>query len=165
MRFVITVTHSVRRGRRREDSDVEDRQARWILSENVFVTMNIEVIREYCLSFPLATEDCAFGPDCLLFRIYGKIFACIDLTRPDRIVTKCDAERAEALRERYSGVIPAWHWNKRYWNELIFEADVPDVLVLQCVDHSVDEVLKKLPRRTQAEYAALRNALKGSADE
>ena len=56
--------------------------------------MNIEIIREYCLSKPLATEDTAFGPDYILFRVYDKIFACIDLERPDLVVVKCDAEYA-----------------------------------------------------------------------
>ena len=44
--------------------------------------MNIETVREYCLSLPLVTEDTAFGPDYILFRVYNKIFACLDLTRP-----------------------------------------------------------------------------------
>ena len=47
--------------------------------------MNIETVREYCLSLPLVTEDTAFGPDYILFRVYNKIFACLDLTRPDRV--------------------------------------------------------------------------------
>ena len=36
--------------------------------------MNIEDIRNYCLAKPLATEDSAFGPDGILFRVYNKIF-------------------------------------------------------------------------------------------
>ena len=42
--------------------------------------MNIEAIREYCLSLPLASEDMAFGEDHLVLRVCGKIFACIGLT-------------------------------------------------------------------------------------
>ena len=72
--------------------------------------MNIETIRDYCLAKPLATEDTAFGPDTVLFRVYDKIFACIDLERPDLVVVKCDAEYALQLREQYSGIRPAWHW-------------------------------------------------------
>lgn len=117
--------------------------------------MNIEIIREYCLSKPLATEDTAFGPDYILFRVYDKIFACIDLERPDLVVVKCDAEYALLLREQYSGIRPAWHWNKRYWNELCFDCDVDDALIFRLIDHSLEEVLKKLPKKTQQAYAAL----------
>ena len=41
--------------------------------------MNIEEVRQYCLSKPLATEDTAYGPEGILFRIYNKIFAYLDL--------------------------------------------------------------------------------------
>ena len=117
--------------------------------------MNIETIRDYCLAKPLATEDTAFGPDTVLFRIYNKIFACIDLERPDLVVVKCDAEYALQLREQYSGIRPAWHWNKRYWNEVCFDCDVDAALIFRLIDHSLAEVLKKLPKKTQQAYAAL----------
>lgn len=117
--------------------------------------MNIEQIRDYCLSRKGATEDSAFGEDYLLFRVYNKIFACLDLERPDRVTLKCDPDRAVELRERYEGISGAWHWNKRYWNDVRFGGDVPDALILELVDHSLAEILRKLPKKTQAEYAAL----------
>ena len=45
--------------------------------------MNIESIREYCLSLPLATEAFPFDERTLAFRIFDKIFACVDLERPE----------------------------------------------------------------------------------
>lgn len=115
--------------------------------------MNIEQMRDYCLSRKGATEDSAFGEDHLLFRIYDKIFACLSLNRPDCVTLKCDPERALELREHYAGIEGAFHWNKRYWNDVRFDADVPDELILELVDHSISEVLRKLPKRIQAEYA------------
>ncbi len=117
--------------------------------------MDIENIRNYCLAQKMATEDMAFGPDGILFRVYGKIFAYVDLNRPDLVVLKCDPDYAAELREHYKGIRGAWHWNKRYWNEVHFDSDVDDALALHLVDHSLAEVLKKLPKKTQAEYAAL----------
>lgn len=117
--------------------------------------MDIETIRTYCLSKPLATEDTAFGPEGILFRVYNKIFAYLDLERPDLVVLKCDPDYAIELRDAYSGIQGAWHWNKKYWNEVRFETDVPDQLILSLIDHSLSEVLKKLSKRLQNEYAAL----------
>ena len=48
--------------------------------------MNIESVREYCLSLPLVTEALPFDERTLVFRILGKIFACVDLERPERCV-------------------------------------------------------------------------------
>ena len=59
------------------------------------------------------------------------------------------------LRDQYRGIQGAFHWNKKYWNEVHFDTDVPDDLILQLIDHSLSEVLRKLPKKTQAEYAAL----------
>lgn len=117
--------------------------------------MDIERIRQYCLSKPLATEDSAFGPECVLFRVYGKIFAYLDLDRPDGVVLKCHPQKAIELREAYLGIRGAWHWNKKYWNEVLFETDVPDKLFFALIDHSLDEVLKKLTLKLQKEYAHL----------
>lgn len=117
--------------------------------------MDIEQIRTYCLSKPLATEDSAFGPEGLLFRVYHKIFAYLDLERPNLVVLKCQPDKAVELRDRYQGVLPAWHWNKTYWNEVHFNTDVPDELIYALIDHSLSEVIRKCPKKTQAEYAAI----------
>ena len=37
--------------------------------------MNLEDFREYCLNKPGATEGTPFGPDTLVFKVEGKIFA------------------------------------------------------------------------------------------
>ena len=109
--------------------------------------MNIEQIREYCLSQPDATEDMPFGEDYLVIRICDKIFACIGLTRPDYFVVKCDPERAIELRERYPEIRPAWHWNKKYWIEISLTGSLDDNLIQTLIRHSYTEVLKKLPKR------------------
>lgn len=121
----------------------------------LFTLMTIEDIRAYCLAKPLATEDSAFGPEGILFRVYRKIFAYLDLERPDLVVLKCGPDYAIELRDRYAGITGAWHWNKRYWNDVRLDADVPETLIYQLIDHSLAEVLHKLPRKTQAAYAAI----------
>lgn len=109
--------------------------------------MNIEEFREYCISKPCATEDMPFDDDMLVFRICNKIFACVSMSRPDMAYMKCDPERALDLREQYSAIEGAYHWNKKYWNQIHFNSDVPDKLILQLVDHSYDEVVKKLTKK------------------
>ncbi len=110
--------------------------------------MNIETLRDYCISKPGVTEDCAFGPENVLFRICDKIFACIDLERPWLVVLKAEPDYAVELRDKYNGVTPAWHWNKTHWNDVRFDADIDDADILAMVDHSYAEVVKKLPKKT-----------------
>ena len=66
----------------------------------------------------------------------------------DWFCLKCDPEYAIELREHYAGITGAWHWNKKYWNQIaITHGDVPDALIRSLIDHSYNEVVKKLPRK------------------
>lgn len=117
--------------------------------------MDIESIRLYCLSLPLTTEDMAFGDDYILFRVCGKIFACADLNRPDYFVVKCDADRALELRDRYREIEPAWHWNKKYWNQIKPGGSLSDTFIKELIRHSYSEVVKKFSKKFRAEHPEL----------
>ena len=110
--------------------------------------MNIEDVRTYCLSKRGATEDAAFGPELILFRICNKIFACIDLTRPHLVVLKMTEENALVLREQYQGIRGAWHWNKKYWSEVDLVSDVAESVVYSLIDDSYNNVRSHLPKKT-----------------
>ena len=109
--------------------------------------MDIERAREYCLYKTGVTEDQAFGPEHILFRVGNKIFAVIDLERPNLITLKCQPDLCSSLKEKYQGISGAWHWNKKHWIDVRFEVDVEDRMVLSLIDHSYDEVIKKLPQK------------------
>lgn len=117
--------------------------------------MNIEELRIYCLSIKGAEECFPFDETTLVFKVMGKMFGYVGLEAGNgdfSISLKCDPERAIELRERYSGVIPGYHSNKKYWNTVYIESDVPDNVLKELITHSVDEVIKKLPKKQQEEY-------------
>ena len=111
-----------------------------------FAPVNIESIREYCLSLPLASEDMAFGEEYLLFRVCGKIFACHGFVRQDYFVTKANPDYALDLRDRYPEIEPAWHWDKKYWNRISLQGNLADNFIKSLIRHSYAEVVKKLPK-------------------
>lgn len=117
--------------------------------------MNIEEIRDYCLSLPMVTEDMPFGEDYLVLRVCGKIFACIGFERPDYFVLKCNPEYALDLRDRYAEIEAAWHWNKRHWNQLNPRGSLTDDMVKSLIRHSYGEVVAKLTKKVKAEYPEL----------
>ena len=91
--------------------------------------MNIEQVRDYTLSLLGVTEDQPFGDDIITFRLEGKIFVCLWLgggkhdmkDSSPRIALKLSPERNEELREHFSSVTPAWHWNKKHWSDVYYE--------------------------------------------
>jgi predicted DNA-binding protein (MmcQ/YjbR family) len=111
--------------------------------------MNIESLREYCLSKPEASESFPFGEDTLVFKVAGKIFLLTNLGGQLNINLKCDPEKAIELREQYENVIPGYHMNKRYWNTVIIDGSIPDRLLKDWIDHSYAEVIKSLPKIIQ----------------
>jgi len=109
--------------------------------------MNIEEFRDYCLSKPGATEDFPFDSTTLVFKVCGKMFALTDLEGDFSINLKCDPDRAIALREQYSAVLPGYHMNKTHWNTVLVDGSVDDALLYEMTDHSYALVVAKLPAK------------------
>jgi len=112
--------------------------------------MDLAKFREYCLSKPEATEGTPFGPDVLVFKVGGKIFALASLDEvPATANLKCDPDLALELRDRYEQVTPGYHMNKKHWNTVEIESGIPDVELRKMIDHSYELVVKSLPRKAR----------------
>lgn len=110
--------------------------------------MNIEEFRAYCLAKPGVAEDLPFGPDTLVFKVMGKMFAATGLDSDVFTVNlKCDPARALRLREQHPQVQPGYHMNKKHWNTVHFEDGLDETLLRDLIDHSYDLVVRGLPKR------------------
>lgn len=110
--------------------------------------MTLEAFREHCRTKPGFGEDLPFGPETLVFRVAGKIFALMDVDVFSSVNLKCDPERAVELRARYVGIEPGYHMNKQHWNT-VKSTGVPSTLLLELVDHSYDLVRASLPKKVR----------------
>ena len=127
--------------------------------------MNIEEVREYTLSLPGVTEDQAFGEDILNFRLEGKIFVCLWLGggRYDmkdgvsRIALKLSPDRNIELREQFSTVTPAYHWNKTHWSDVYYE-EMDEAIVKGLIKESYRLIISKLPKSIRSKYIDLKVA-------
>ena len=117
--------------------------------------MDIETIRDYCLQKKAANECFPFDEENLVFKVMGKMFACINLNNPTLIDVKCDPDYALELRELHPGIEGAFHFNKKYWNQVSLCGDIDDRLIRHLIDHSYEEVIKKLTRKIRTEYENL----------
>jgi predicted DNA-binding protein (MmcQ/YjbR family) len=115
--------------------------------------MNIEEFREYCLSKSHAEETLPFGPDNLVFKVAGKMFAMCTLNNyAEGVNLKCDPERAVELREQYPAIRPGYHMNKKHWNTVLPEDFLPMGLLQELIDHSYGLVLQSLPKKQRMEF-------------
>lgn len=112
--------------------------------------MDLPDVIAYFLTKPGAEETTPFGPDTLVYKVGGKLFA---LTSPDefpaRINLKCDPERAITLRDEYAAILPGYHMNKRHWNTLVLDGTLPAKLVRELIDHSYALVRASLPKNRE----------------
>ena len=115
--------------------------------------MNIEEVYDYCLSLPLMEPTFPFDEVTLVLKVMGKMVALIPLDAEVKSISlKCDPEKAIALREKYSSVSAAFHMHKKYWNSIELACDMPDEELKKWIHHSIEEVIKKLPKKKQQEY-------------
>ncbi len=109
--------------------------------------MDLAEFREYCLTKPGASEETPFGPDVLVFKVGGKMFALAALDEvPPTVNVKCDPGLALDLRDRYEEVRAGYHMNKKHWNTVEIESGIPDIEVRKMIDHSYKLVIEGLPK-------------------
>jgi len=110
--------------------------------------MNVESFRDYCIAKSGTTEDLPFGPEHIVFKVGGKMFALLALDEvPSTANLKCDPDRALELRDRYEQVRPGYHMNKKHWNTVELNTGLPEAELRWMIDDSYALVVRALPKR------------------
>ncbi|MDG5799001.1 MmcQ/YjbR family DNA-binding protein [Marinilabiliaceae bacterium ANBcel2] len=113
--------------------------------------MNIEEVRNYCLSFKGAEEKMPFDDSALVFSVKDKMFCLTDIYSFDFINVKCDPDEAIELRAQYEDVTPGYHMNKKHWNSINPQGTISDSLIKEWIKNSYDLVVSKLSKKRQKE--------------
>ena len=115
--------------------------------------MNIDQLRQLCLSFPGATEQIQWGDD-LLFKVGGKMFVVIPL-EPARVwlTLKADPEEFAELTER-PGVIPAPYLARAKWIAIESRETLPQTEIAALLRKSYELVFAKLPEAAKRAISA-----------
>lgn len=109
--------------------------------------MDIEQIREYCLSKKGTTESFPFDEDTLVFKVLTKMFLLAPLRLWDKgestITLKCNLEYTEELRAQYKSIYAGPYVSNKHWNTInIYEGELTPKLIKELIDHSYDMVVK-----------------------
>ena len=122
--------------------------------------MDIDWVRQYCLSLPHATEKVQWQDD-LVFKVGGKMFAVVALEPGDHWLSfKCTPEEFASLVEQ-PGIIPAPYLARAQWVALVAECTLPRAEIKRLLSRAHDLIFAKLPRKTQA--AMLKRPARGAA--
>ncbi len=108
--------------------------------------------RTEMLAMRAVTEETPFGPDVLVYKVLGKMFATLGFEgEVGRMNLKCDPERALELRDEHEAIIPGYHMNQKHWNTLGLDGSLPAVLVEELMGHSYDLVVRGMPKKLREE--------------
>lgn len=119
--------------------------------------MDVLTFRDYCLSLPFTEECTPFDETTLVYKVGGRMYAFADMVDFCRVALKCDPDEALQLRERYPREItPAYHANKRLWNDVRTTGDLPDAFIREQIRNSYLLVLRQnvTPRALRDELLA-----------
>lgn len=116
--------------------------------------MNIEDFRTWCLSFRGAQEKMPFEKaasdydrNLLVFSVADKWFCFVNIDVFDFCNIKCPTDQIADLQDRYEGVKPGYHMNKKHWISVCFNRDVPDKRIKELVKQSYDAVVASLSKK------------------
>ena len=107
--------------------------------------MNIEEFREYCLSFkgvhdrmPFKKATSEYDRDLLVFYVMDKWFCFVNIDAFDFCNIKCNAGQIEDLLDKYEGVQPGYHMNKKHWITILLDDSITEAKTLDFLDMSYD---------------------------
>jgi predicted DNA-binding protein (MmcQ/YjbR family) len=113
--------------------------------------MFLDDVRTHCIQKAGVTEGFPFDQNTLVFKVFSKMFALMDVDVFDSLNLKCDPEKAIELRETFQGIQPGYHMSKKHWNTVLLNNDVSNQLLLELIDHSYELVYASLPKKVRNE--------------
>ncbi|MEY3585745.1 MAG: hypothetical protein RLZZ243_809 [Bacteroidota bacterium] len=113
--------------------------------------MFLDDVRTHCIQKAGVTEGFPFDQNTLVFKVFGKMFALMDVDVFDSLNLKCDPEKAIELRETFQGIQPGYHMSKKHWNTVLLNNDVSNQLLVELIDHSYELVYASLPKKVRNE--------------
>ncbi len=118
--------------------------------------MDVEALRDYCLSKKAAEECFPFDNQTLVFKVMGKMFALVGLEDGTKVNLKCDPEYAIELREKYMEIQPGWHMAKTNWNTVQLNGLLGEKMIRELIDHSYECVVKGMTKKMQKQLEDLK---------
>jgi len=117
--------------------------------------MNIEELRDYCLSKPAVTESFPFDETTLVFKVAGKMFLLTDLVDAFSMNIKNTPEKVTELKGLYPSVLPGYHMNKIHWVTVMIDGSISDNMLKQWIDESYNLIVAGFTRKEKTLFAEM----------
>lgn len=105
---------------------------------------------DYCLVSYDCFEDYPFDDVTAVMKLTAnrKMFALVaERNSALYINLKCDPDDALTLRDTYAGISEGYHMNKKHWNTVLTDSDVPFELIEKMIEDSYELVKPKVRKQ------------------
>lgn len=118
--------------------------------------MNSEKIEKYVSRFPGAEDSFPFGPEALVFKVMGKMFALVSQQEEvPRVTLKIDPADGLALTDQFTSITPGYYMNKKHWITISLSGEVPEEMIFDLANTSYELVVAKLTKKDQKKLKEL----------
>lgn len=118
--------------------------------------MNQIEIEEYLSNFQGSESSFPFGPEALVYKVMGKMFALVaqgeEITR---VTLKCYPEDGAILVGQYESVVPGYYMNKKHWITISITDELPTDMLSELAKGSYKLVVSKLTKKDKAALKGL----------
>lgn len=116
--------------------------------------MELQQLETFLNQFPGAKASYPFGPEALVYKVCGKMFALVGTHQGEaRVTVKCQPADGELLVSQFHGVVPGYYMNKRHWITIALVSDVDETMVCDLVEQSYALVVSKLTKADRESLA------------
>lgn len=111
-------------------------------------SMELSELKTYLQSKLAVTEELPFGPEALVYKVCGKMYALVAWQEvPLKITLKVDPVQADLQRAMFVSVKPGYHMNKQHWNTIELSGELSDAQLTGLIDDSYQLVVAKLTKK------------------
>jgi len=111
--------------------------------------MDPNELRDLLLDHPAVTEEQPFGPDVIVYKVLGKMYALSAYESPLTVNLKCEPNYALELRNQFEAVNPGFHMNKKHWNTVTIDGSISKETIQELIQHSYNQVVKGMTKKEQ----------------
>ena len=110
--------------------------------------MDKREIESYLSGLKGGESSYPFGPEALVFKVMGKMYALVSQKEaPPRVTLKVDPVDGEILTSQYDSVSPGYYMNKRHWITISLTDELPPEMIKALAEKSYDLVVSKLTKK------------------
>jgi len=112
--------------------------------------MNKKQLENHLSTFKGSESSFPFGPEALVYKVMGKMFALVSQgEKISRVTLKCTPEDGAMLVGQFESIVPGYYMNKKHWITISLSGELCEDMLRNLASESYNLVVRKLTKKDQ----------------